>query len=217
MRKYKNHIDNDLDIVKLINKFFQVLSKNIKKIFLFGIVGFLCGVLVTYFKTPQYKTAFKVHIGHPAFDEEILFQSSELQTILNDSELNYSKLPKLTFNPRTKIFTIYSKYSNEPDIQHKVISILNNSLTNELNNLKEKTSGFKGIANIMVISKKNLVWLGEAITNLNNDQIIQTLKISFGETKVIHPRPLKYGIIFLVLGVFLSVFIIQISSFRGNK
>ena len=79
----------------------------------------------------------------------------------------------------------------------------------ELATLKIIAGSFEGFDNKPVIlnnNNNNLTWTNQDIAKLNPEQVAQSVKVSFGEPKVLYPKPLKHGVIGIFIGLVLAFF-----------
>ena len=161
------------------------------------------GLVFTFQHEPYFETEFKVHVGHPAFSNQFLIGSSAVRVLLNESELNKKKLPHYSFNNKTELFTV--KTATEVASQ-AVSEVFSNAIEQEVAKLKVIASSFEGFDNKPVIlnNNNNLTWTNQDMAKLNPDQVIQSLKISFSEPKVLYPKPLKHGVIGIFIGLVLG-------------
>ena len=191
--------DYEIDLIELIEVF---LTHKVKFIIL-GIVGLSLGLAYTFQHEPRYETGFKVNVGHPAFSNNFLIESAGVQEILNTSELNKKTLPNYSFNKKTKLFNVITKTD---DISQGVTDLFNEAVMQELGDLKKIAGSFEGFDNKLVILNNNnsLTWTNKDIAKLNPEQVAQTIKVSFGEPKVLYPKPLKHGVIGIFIGLVLA-------------
>lgn len=77
--------------------------------------------------------------------------------------------------------------------------------TEELVDLKRIAGSFEGFDDKPVIlnnyNNNNLTWANQDIAKLNSEQVAQSIKVSFGEPKVLYPKPLKHGVIGIFIGL----------------
>ena len=202
MTKNTPAFDDEIDLIELI----QVFITHKTKYILLGLVGLILGLVYTFQHQPLFETKFKVHVGHPAFSNQSLINSSTVQEELNASELNPHRLPRYSFNEKTELFTVVSKASNASEI---VTQVITDAMQQELIQLKKVATGFEGFDNKPVIlnnnnNNNNLTWTNKDIATLNQDQVIQSLNLSFSEPKVLYPRPFKHGMIGVFIGLVLA-------------
>ena len=197
--------DDEIDLIELIEVFLTHKAKFI----ILGIVGLSLGLAYTLLHEPRYETDFKVNVGHPAFSNDFLINSAGVQEILNTSELNEKIIPHYSFNKKTQLFNVTTKTE---DISQRVTDLLTEALMQELGNLKKIAGSFEGFDNKPVIlnnsnnSNNNLTWTNQDIAKLNPEQVAQSIKVSFGEPKVLYPKPLKHGVIGIFIGLVLAFF-----------
>ena len=96
--------DDEIDLIELLLLFW---SHRLKYLSL-GLVGLAVGLVFTYQQVPRFTTDFMFTLNHPIITNDILMASTEIQRVLNRSELNQDVLPHLSFNKRTDVFTIIS-------------------------------------------------------------------------------------------------------------
>ena len=196
--------DDEIDLIELI----KVFIKHKGKFIILGIVGLGLGLAYTLLHEPRYETDFKVNVGYPAFSNDFLIKSSAVQEILNTSELNEKIIPHYSFNKKTQLFNVTTKTD---DVSQGVTDFLTEALMQELGDLKKIAESFEGYDNKPVILNKNsnnnnnnLTWTNKDIAKLNPEQVAQSIKVSFGEPKVLYPKPLKHGVFGIFVGLILA-------------
>jgi hypothetical protein len=204
MAKTTPSSDDELDLIELIQVF---LTHKAKFIFL-GIVGLALGSAYTLQHEPRFEMNFKVVVGHPAFTNDFLINSAGVQEILNTSELNGKVIPSFSFSKKTQLFNVITKTD---DSLQEVTDLFTKALRQELDNLKKVAGNFEGFDDKQVILNNNnknnsLTWTNKDIAKLNPEQVAQSIKLSFGEPKVLSPKPLKYGVIGIFIGLVLAFF-----------
>ena len=199
MAKNTRSYDDELDLIELIQLF---LTHKMKYIAL-GIVGLILGLVYTFQHGPRFETEFKIHVGHPAFTNAFLIESSAVQELLNASELNQNILPRYQFNQKTTLFTVTTEVKAATEVVNEVF---NGAMRQELMQLKEVAGSFEGFDNKPVIlnNNNNVTWTNQDMAKLNPDQVIQSLKISFSEPKALYPQPFKHGAIGIFIGLVLG-------------
>jgi len=203
MAKNTRSYDDELDLIELIQLF---LTHKMKYIAL-GIVGLILGLVYTFQHGPRFETEFKIHVGHPAFTNAFLIESSAVQELLNASELNQNILPRYQFNQKTTLFTFTTEVKAATEVDNEVFNV---AMRQELKHLKEVAQSFEGFDNKPVIlnndnnNNNNMTWTNQDMAKLNPDQVIQSLKINFSEPKVLYPNPLKHGVIGIFIGLILG-------------
>ena len=199
MAKNTRSYDDELDLIELIQLF---LTHKMKYIAL-GIVGLILGLVYTFQHGPRFETEFKIHVGHPAFTNAFLIESSAVQELLNASELNQNILPRYQFNQKTTLFTVTTEVKAATEVVNEVFNV---AMRQELKHLKEVAQSFEGFDNKPVIlnNNNNMTWTNQDMAKLNPDQVIQSLKINFSEPKVLYPNPLKHGVIGIFIGLILG-------------
>ena len=203
MAKNTPAFDDEIDLIELV----QVFITHKTKYVLLGLVGLALGVVFTFQHEPRFETEFKVHVGHPAFSNQFLTRSSAVQALLDEGELNKKNLPHYSFNKKTELFTVVTSIEDAPQI---VSELFSNAMQQEVATLKGIANGFEGFDNKPVIlnnnndNNNNLTWTNKDIAKLNNDQVTQSLKVSFGAPKALYPNPIKHGVIGLFIGLVLA-------------
>ena len=197
----KPSMDDDIDLIEMIQIFWQHRIKFI----VMGLLGLILGLSFTYSHEPVFSTVFKFSLGHPIVNDSILTNSRELQSRLNDSELNKDKLPHYSLNKKTKTYRVKS---NTAEIQTPVQQILRTALTNELNRIKTIAASIKGYSGNQVIINANkestIKFSNQDIANLNTDDVLDSLVINFSNSKLIYPNPFKHGLIGVFIGLILG-------------
>ena len=195
--------DDEIDLIELIQVFFTHKTKFI----ILGIVGLSLGLAYTLQHEPRFETNFKVIIGNPAFSNDLLINSAAVQEILNTSELNKKIIPNYSFNKKTRLFNVTTKTD---DVSQGVTDLFTEALTQELDTLKKLAGSFEGFDDKPVILNNsynnNLTWTNKDIAKLNPDEVAQSVKVSFGEPKVLYPKPLKHGVIGIFIGLVFAFF-----------
>ena len=202
MAKNTRSYDDEIDLIELI----QVFLTHKMKYIVLGIVGLILGLVYTFQHEPRFETQFKVHVGHPAFSNVFLTESSAVQELLNASELNQNILPRYQFNQKTTLFTVTTEVKAATEVVNEVFNV---AMRQELKHLKEVAQSFEGFDNKPVIlnndnNNNNMTWTNQDMAKLNPDQVIQSLKINFSEPKVLYPNPLKHGVIGIFIGLILG-------------
>ena len=202
MAKNTRSFDDEIDLIELV----QVLLTHKIKYILLGLVGLILGLIFTFQHEPRFETEFKIHVGHPAFNNAFLIQSSVVQELLNASELNQNILPLYQFNQKTTLFTVTTEVKAATEVVNKVFNV---AMRQELKHLKEVAQSFEGFDNKPVIlnnnnNNNNVTWTNQDMAKLNPDQVIQSIKISFSEPKALYPRPFKHGAIGIFIGLVLG-------------
>lgn len=207
MAKNTRSYDDEIDLIELVQLFLTHKTKYIA----LGIVGLILGLVYTFQHEPRFETQFKLHIGHPAFSNTFLIQSSAVQELLNASELNQNILPHYQFNQKTGLFKVTTEVKAAIEVVNEVF---NGAMRQELLQLKQVADSFKGFDNKPVIlsnynndnknNTKNVTWTNQDMAKLNPDQVVQSLKISFSEPKTLYPQPFKHGAIGIFIGLVLG-------------
>jgi len=202
MAKNTPTYDDEIDLIELV----QVFLTHKTKFIILGIVGLSLGLAYTFQLEPRYETDFKVIVGHPAFSNDFLVNSAAVQDILNISELNKKIIPSYSFNKKTQLFSVIT---STDDSSQEITDLLTEALMQELDNLKKIAGSFEGFDNKPVIvnnnnNNNNLTWTNKDIAKLNPEQVAQSIKVSFGEPKVLYPKPLKHGVFGIFVGLILA-------------
>jgi len=199
--------DDEIDLIELI----KILLKHKTKFVLLGVVGLLLGLAYSYQHEPRYLTQFKIVVGHPAFTTNNLVNSTSIQELLNTSELNRGKYPNYTYNKRKKLFFVETK---EGEVQNMVTETFENALKQQVVKIKQLAKDFTGFEKNQVIVSNNYInnfkplnglqFTNQDIVKLNSDQVMSSFKLSFGSPKMLYPKPLKFGIIGIFIGLVLA-------------
>jgi hypothetical protein len=167
----------------------------------------LLGLGYSYQHEPRYETQFKVVVGHPVFNFKTnnLINSTSIEALLNRSELNRDKLPNYSYNKKKKIFVVVTK---EGGVQNMVTETFENALKQQIVKIKQLGEEFKGFDNNKVIinNKVGLQFNNQDLTKLDYEKVVSSFKVSFGEPKVLYPKPLKHGFIGIFIGLVLAFF-----------
>ena len=203
----KPSMDDEIDLIELIQIFWQHRIKFI----VMGLLSLILGLSFSYTHEPEYTTEFSFSLGHPMIKNEVLAQSALLQKTLNDSNLNPGILPNYSYKNKTEI---YSVRSNKSDIQATVESLLIESLTQEIKQIKLVAGKVQGVASnqVIIINKNNnnnnkegLVNFTNAdLANLSAQDVLSNLHVSFSSTKALYPHPFKHGLIGIFIGLVLG-------------
>jgi len=205
MAKVLPDCNDEIDLIELI----QVFLTHKTKYIVLGIVGLILGLVYTFQHEPRFETQFKAHVGHPAFTNEFLIQSSVVQELLNTSELNQNILPRYQFNQKAHLFTVTTEVKAAIEV---VTEVFNGAMRQELLQLKQVADSFKGFDNKPVIlsnydnnnNTKKVTWTNQDIAKLNPEEVAQSLKINFSESKALYPKPFKHSLIGLFIGLVLA-------------
>ena len=199
MAKNSPSYDDEIDILDLVLVFFSHKWKFI----LLGLLGLILALPYTYQLEPRYETKFKIQLNHPLYDHNKLIRSSNIQELLNKSELNPNLLPNYNFNKKRNIFVVVTE---ERDVRPMVTEIFVSALKNGLSDLKMMAKNLTGYENkpIILNNNNNLNWTNENIARLDLDETVKDFKISFSKTKTLNPSPLRHGAIGLFIGLVLA-------------
>jgi len=200
MPKNSPRYDDEIDLIDLILLFFSHKGKFI----LLGLLGLILGLAYTYQLEPRYETQFKIQLNHIFFDDASLMKSSNIQELLNKSKLNPKLFPNYTYDKKNDLFLVVTE---ERDVQPMVTETLVSGLKNTLSNLKTIAASLKGFDNRPVIleNNNNLSWTNEDVARLDLDEVVKNLKVSFSETKLLNPSPLRHGAVGLLIGLVLAL------------
>lgn len=199
MAKVPQKFDDEIDLIELIRIFLNHKSKYI----LLGLLGFLLGLGFTYHHEPRYKTTFKYYIGHPIFTYNTLLNSEKLQELLNTSAVNNNYLPNYHFNKKSKIFTVITTKDN---IKEEVTEILKQALVFEIDQVKRLAQNLESFDNKQEIFSinNNITWTNQDIAKIDADEVVKSLKLSFGKTQALYPKPVKHSVIGIFIGLLLA-------------
>lgn len=196
----KPSMDDEIDLIELIQIFWQHRIKFI----VMGLLGLILGLSLSFTHEPEYTTDFSFTLAHPLLKNEVLAESALLQKTLNDSNLNPGILPNYSYHEKTQTYTVRS---NTADIQATFESLLIESLTQELKQIKlvaGKVQGGAGKQVIIINNKKEegLVKFTNAdLANLSAQDVLSSLHVSFSPTKALYPHPFKHGLIGIFIGL----------------
>ena len=199
MAKIPQKFDDEIDLIELIRIFWNHKSKYI----LLGFLGLLFGLGFTYQHEPRYKTTFKYYIGHPIFSSNTLLNSEKLQELLNASAVNNNFLPNYHFNKKGKLFTVITANDN---LKEEVTEILKQALVFELDKVKRLAQSLESFDNEKEILRKNKIisWTNQDIVKIDVDEVVKSLKLSFGKTQALYPKPVKHSVIGIFIGLLLA-------------
>jgi LPS O-antigen subunit length determinant protein (WzzB/FepE family) len=206
MAKNTSTNDYEIDLIKLI----QVFLTHKAKFIILGIVGLSLGLVYTLLNEPRFETEFKINVMHPAFSNNFLINSAGVQEILNTSQLNEKIIPHFSFNTKTQLFNVTTKTD---DVSQGVTDLFTEAMRQELGFLKKIAGSFEGFDKNKIILNNNnynysasLTWNNQDIAKLNPEEVSQSVKVSFSEPEVLSPKPLKYGVIGIFMGLVLAFF-----------
>lgn len=206
-----NNQNDEINLFDIIN----VIIKHKKK-YLIGLVGLTLGLIFTYTHQPLYSTLFKITVAHPVMKTEIFLKSANMQSMLNDYQLNEGKLPNFSLHKKSQIFTVMSKNNN---VKSLVESKITEILRKELIQLRESAK-YMSQNNITFVNKNTnnatIFFSNEDYSTLDIDNVLQSIKINYSQTRYLYPNPIKHGIIGLFIGLFLA-FIWMLMSIVFNK
>ena len=179
--------------------------------------------MYTFQLEPRFETKFKVHIGHPGFDNAFLYNSSAVQELLNASELDKIILPHYQFNHKNGFFTVATQDKSAKEV---VTEVFTEAMRQEVMQLQHAASSFDGVDRKQLIlnnnANKNLFsWTNQDIAKLNPEEVVQTIKFSFSKPQSQYPNPFKHGVIGIVIGLALAfgwmMSVIVIREFSRQK
>lgn len=195
--KLNNNQNDEIDLFDIIN----ALIKHKKKYFI-GLVGLALGLIFTYANQPLYSTLFKITVAHPIMKTETFLKSANMQSMLNEYQLNESKLPNFSLHKRSQLFTVISRNNN---VKSLVESKISETLRQELIQVKETAKKLNRSDTTYKLVKNNaIIWSNEDYATLDIDDVLQTIKINYSATRPLYPDPIKHGMIGLIIGLFLA-------------
>ena len=193
----KNQND-EIGLFDIIN----TLIKHKKKYFI-GLVGLALGLIYTHSNQPQYSTLFKLTVAHPIMKTKTLLESAHMQSMLNEYELNKSKLPHFSLHKKSQLFTVISRNNN--NVKSLVESKISEILRQELIQLKETAKKMnQNDTTYKIVNNKTIIWSNEDYATLDIDDVLQTIKINYSATRSLYPDPIKHGMLGLIIGLFLA-------------
>ena len=199
MAKNTHYYDGEIDLIELI----QVFLTHKTKYIVLGIAGLTLGLVHTFQHEPRFETKIKVHVGHPAFNNLFLINSSGVQKLLNNAELNQNTLPRYQLNQKSNLFVVVTEAKAATEV---ISEEFNGAMRKELMQLKQVAASFEGFADKQNISNNNTIisWTNQDIAELNIEEVVQSLVISFSESKALYPKPFKHGSIGIFIGLVLA-------------
>lgn len=201
----KPNIDDEIDLIELI----QIFWHHRIKFIVIALLGLILGLMFTFTHEPEYTTDFSFTLGHPIVNDDVLSRSSLLQKKLNDSTLNPAIYPKYSYK-KNGIYTIKMDIA---EARATIESLLIEGLSQEVNQIKLVASMAQEVAaskQVIIINgnQNNDIGLinftNADLANLNVQDVISSLKISFSKTKSSYPNPFKHGLIGIFSGVVLG-------------
>ena len=198
MTKNTSSFDDQIDLIRIIRLFIAHKAKFIT----LGIFGLAFGIFYAFQLEPRFETKFKIHVGHPIILDNFLINSSDVQEMLDSSELNNQILPNYKFNKKAKLFTVITKTKDE---LQDVTEQLTDAMKKELIKLTKTASTFEKFDQDPINNKNALLtWTNQDIVNMDVDQVVQTLSVNFSEPKLLNSSPGKYGVVGFFLGLVLA-------------
>ena len=209
--------DVEINLIEIIRIFWSHKYKYL----IMGVVGIIISLVYLNENKITFTTTFKPSLSHPFVSIDLLYETQEIKQLINNSELNQSKLPYYKFIPKTRIFRVTSEYKINQD---EVKSLLSDALRNELQKYKtlaieKKTpdevisanSKYKAFVNGMIFQRQvgnrkpmNFVTTNQDIAKMNIDDVINSLEVSFGAP--IEVKPPKKWIFGFFAGLILAFF-----------
>ena len=201
MAKMVPQFDDEIDLIELIQAFWE----HWLKYFILGIIGLILGLIYTHQHMPIYTINFKAHISHPVFTTNTLLNSSQFQAMLSACELN-GQMPCYSLNPKTMVMSVTHKQSEE--LINMISSELSTALFKEVDMIIQIAQQFEGQAKSATIINNNynnnILWTNQDLAQLNPDDVVKTLSLSFGNTKALFPNERKHGVIGILIGLTLA-------------
>ena len=211
MAKATAQFDDEIDLIELI----QVFWAHRLKYFILSVLGLVIGLVYTHQHTPIYSINLKVHVGHPAFTTDTLINSSGFQTILNACEVS-GQMPCYQFNKKTEVISVTHLQSE--DLMNLVSSELSKALLKEADMITQAAQQFKGQSQSVTIinnnNNNNISWTNQDLAQLNPDEVVKTLSISFSGIKTLYPNPFKHGAAGLLIGLVMAFLWMLLSILR---
>lgn len=172
-----------------------------------GLLGFLLGILFTFLHEKRFASNFKVVLGHPAYNESVLIGSSVIKEALNYSELNPKVMPNLSFKKKLEIFEVMTENENISEI---INSLFERALQQEINTIKANAQVYAGYDDHQIIFNNNdndkiIFWANKDIAQIDTDEVMESLSITYGVTETIYPDPILHGVIGLFAGLVLAL------------
>lgn len=217
MAKAAPQFDDEIDLIELILIFWE----HRLKYFFFGVMGLIVGLVFTHQHTPIYSINLKVHVGHPAFTTDVLINSNGFQTMLNACEVS-GQMPCYQFNKKTEVISVTDLQSDE--LINMVSSDLSDALLKEADMIIQTAQQFKGKSQSITIvnnnSNSNISWTNQDLAQLNPDDVVKTLSLSFGQIVSLYPNHIKHGFIGLLYGLLFAfiwmIFLVIKRNIRAN-
>lgn len=212
MAKAAPQFNDEIDLIELI----QVFWEDRIKYFILAVMGLVIGLVYTYQQEPLYSLNFKAHVGHPGFTTDALINSSGFQTMLNACEVS-DQMPCYTYNKKNNLINVTHQQSEE--LINIISSELSASLFKEADIIIQTAQKFKGQSQYVTIinnGNSNISWTNQELAQLNPDDVVKTLSLSFGDIKTLYPNPIKHGVTGLFVG-FIIAFLWMLGSIITKK
>lgn len=204
-----------------ISTLLQIFKANKFKYLFLIFITISISLTYTFFQKEQYKINFMVDLEHPIIQETtfdcINCSISFIRELISIGKLNEKSYPRYVFNTKSKIFTVIS---HNQDLKQEVQRELEQRLRVKIKNIKNvaiKMQNQETINYYRTEKSTNIpLWTNKDIASLDVDHVLEFLKISFGPLEIIHPRPIKHGLIGLLLGLFFVIVLIILSTFNSK-
>ena len=212
MAKAAPQFNDEIDLIELI----QVFWAHRLKYIILSVMGLVLGLVFTHQHTPTYLINLKAHVGHPAFTTGTLINSSGFQTMHNACEVS-SQMPCYQFNKKTGVISV--KHLQSEDLMSLVSSELSAALLKEADMIIQTAQQFKGQSQSVTIinnnnNNNNISWTNQDLAQLNPDDVVKTLSISFSDMKTLYPNPIQHGVVGLFVGLVMAFLWMLLSILR---
>jgi hypothetical protein len=207
MKKIRQKINDEIDLIKIMNIF--TTHKN--KYIILALIGFLIGLGYTYKINEQptkFETSFTIYIAHPAYTTELLMKSASLNQLVSNSLLNPDSIPNFKRNNRKRLFHNFSVIT-ETVLSNVIIEeIFKDIVAKEVSIRKDFASKLESLSEPLPImidgSGNNFSMSIAGHASVEVADVIDSIKFSFSKPNILSPHPLKYSAIGVILGLFLS-------------
>ena len=223
MVKHKEQYNDDIDLLEL----FLIFWKYKVTFASMMVIGLILGLAYSNQKITYYMTNFQVFVGHSAYDDSLLMNSGELNSLLSIGELHPDTMPRYSskLNKQTRIVTFEIKSLN-PYIETETKKRFTKIITKALEQQKywagledKKTEKVRAGEKIMFVNPGPQSWQprrkisDHIIKEVPIDDILNQMKVNFGPTIKIIPNHTKFGFFGMFAGLLLALCWMALSLF----
>jgi len=200
MLQNKKQYDNDIDLTEL----FLIFWKYKITFALSMLIGLGLGLAFTYNQEPYHQTKFKITLGHPAYNESLLFLSNDLLRMLNQSELEPNIMPKISIVRNSDITGTTFLAEGPGSLDRDKITIrFKKILTSQLEE-QRRFALMQSKSKTLIFQNTNQRLPSAVLANIPIDEILSRYSVLFSQTITTHPKPLRFSILGMTVGFFLA-------------